>query len=381
MAGFPTADAQVRPGEFRLHLSAAYGTDDNPNRSPSDPYVDLALDDEPLVLPDPIETTYLPLDIDAEYVLHNEPGDTDFIFGYELDGDYYGEYFANDEVTQRFRMGADVNLDAGRGRKRTIGSSIFATHHYQRDVDLEDGVDRVIADDYEIYRRFSFRSAGLESDFTYSLGNWNWGFDVRLEHRDYDEVPIVADFDDDIYVIKTRVEYAVNSATSVHLGLQRYRRAFERLPSRDLDGTLLSTNPPLEYDYGAVELGMDRQLGQRFQLEATYRRSDRTDDFVGYEDYTQTAVGLRASYRATRNLWMSLGMETRSYEYPNAFAFNNPAAGRRELEDTVADFSAEYELSRRWSVIASLALTDVTSTDARAAYTRMRSTFGAVWNL
>ena len=377
----PLAREPERPGEFRLRLSAAYGTDDNPNRSPTDPYVDVSLDDEPLVVPDRIETSYMPVSVDAEYVLHNEPGDTDFVFGYELDGDYYGEYYANDEVTQHFRIGADVDLSDDRGHTRRISSSVFATHHYQRDFDLEDGVDRVIEDYYEIYRRFCYLGVGLETDFSQTLGRWLWGFDLRLEHRDFDEVPIVADFDDDIYVLKARVEYAVNPATNVYLGLQSYRRAFVRLPSRDLDGTLLGTNPPLEYAYSAAELGMERRLGQRFRLEASLRLIERTDEYVGYESYTQEAVDLRASYRARENLRISLGINTRSYDYPNAFAFNNPVAGPREREDSVADFSAEYDLNRRWSIVASVSVTDVTSTDTRAAYTRLRSTLGAVWSL
>lgn len=374
--------APVGSGEFRLTLRAGYGSDDNPNRSPTDPYVDLSQTDEPLTQPDPVETSYVPIDLIAEYVLHNEPGDTDFVFGYELDGDYYGEYYANDEITQRLRIGADIDLEGKANRHRNLSSSLFATHHWQRDFDLEDGVDRVIADEYELYRRFMYLGAGVDTDFSHTLGPWAWGFGLRFEHRDYDEVPIVADFDDNLYVLKIHAAYALNAATTVGVGLQRYRRAFDRLPSRGLDGALLSANPPLEYTYSAAELNFDRAfLGDRFAIEATYRRIDRTDEFAGYEDYVQDAVALRASYRARSKLRLSAGFETRSYEYPNAFAFNNPAAGPRELEDSVADLSAEYRLNRRWSIIASLAFTDVTSTDTRAAYTRTRSALGAIWSL
>ncbi len=53
----------------------------------------------------------MPVNLLAEYVLHNEAGDSDFVFGYRLDGDYYTESeLAHSEFTQELRMGANLDL-------------------------------------------------------------------------------------------------------------------------------------------------------------------------------------------------------------------------------------------------------------------------------
>jgi len=69
----------------------------------------------------------------------------------------------------------------------------------------------------------------------------------------------------------------------------------------------------------------------------------------------------------------------RSYDYPNAYAFNDASAGPKTLDDSIADFSVNFDVTKSLSISVDLASTDVTSSDPRAAYTRERSLIGAVW--
>jgi hypothetical protein len=49
------------------------------------------------------------------------------------------------------------------------------------------------------------------------------------------------------------------------------------------------------------------------------------------------------------------------------------------LTDVVTELTADYTVRPGLSVFVELATTDVTSTDARAEYTRARSVVGVLW--
>jgi hypothetical protein len=142
---------------------------------------------------------------------------------------------------------------------------------------------------------------------------------------------------------------------------------------------LLTTNPPQEYSYLGLEVGVVRRLGRAIELEADYLRTQRVDEFVGYYDYTDDGLRLRATFRPTERFDISLGALVRSYDYPRAFAFNVAAGGAQELEELEAELAAEFRLTRRLTLWGELDAVDVTSTDARAEYARTRGALGAEW--
>jgi hypothetical protein len=368
----------TRIGEFNVRVDAAYGHDDNPNRSPAEPYVDLSAPGQPLVTPEPVATTYTPVDVTADYRFRNEAGDSDFVVGYQFDGDYFDDEFANDEVTQRLYFGADLMLGEHERRSRSLRPGMFVVQHYQRNFDPDNGIDRDI-DGLDVALLYSYKAAGMNAEFAHSLRAWQWGFDLHLERREHERAPPVPNFDNELYLGELFVRYALGDATTLSLELPRYRRVFDEYRARDLTGDMLSANAPLEYKYSGTGIGLDRRFGERIDLAFTYLRLTRVDGFAGYADYTQDVVTLRASFRPTSRFFLALGATSRVYDYANAFAYNEPAAGAKELEDLTGELRAEYRVSERWSVSADLATQDVTSTDERAAYSRARTVIGAAW--
>ncbi len=219
--------------------------------------------------------------------------------------------------------------------------------HNQDNFDLDNGADRDI-EDIDISDRFAYTDAGLQADFAHTLGVWRWGFDMRAERREYERIPVVANYDQELYRIGTSIGYEINDVTSVSFGLRTSRTLYDERSSRDLDGDLLSDNEPLEYGYVGVELKATRRLFDSLELELTYLSLERTDVFLGYNDYTQDVVGLHAVYRPHRRFLLSLGATSRVYDYPNAFAFNDPAAGPKELEALATSLLAEFPSRARW---------------------------------
>ena len=389
----PTAPASARPvargargtaaderaGEFRLVAAARVGQDDNVYRTPAEPYVDLADPTAPLVTPAPQSASFMPVDLLAAYVLHNESGDTDFDFRYDFTGDFYGTEFANaNRYTQRFSMGADIVLGERERRRRTVESAFFVRDHHETNFDPDDGLDREI-DGVDISERFSYGASGVQGEFAHTLGPWGWGFDMRFERREYERTLAVANYDHEYFYTGVNIDYDFSDAMNLSFGLSRYRRLYDERPARDLSGALLPTNPAQEYDYRGLQIGVTRQVGRAIEIGLDYLKLDRLDEFVGYYDYTQDVLRLRAKYHAGSRFDLSLAAVARSYDYPNAFAFNVAAGGARELDELGAELKAEYRVTPRLALWAELRTVDVTSTDARAEYARTQTVLGAEW--
>lgn len=373
------APEEPRIGRFNLLAIARLGQSDNVYRSPADPYVDLSQPGQPTVTPVVQSGSFMPVDLIAEYVLHNEAGDTDFNFTYRLDGDFYDSEFSNaSELSQRFEIGADLDLRAKEGRHRTLDSAFVLRDHQETNFDPDDGLDRDIAGE-DISERFSYKSAGAEGDFEHGIGRWIWGFDMRFERRQYEDTPVVRNYDHEFYFTRASVEYAFNEQTRFKVDGRFYRRLYDERLSRDLGGVLLNTNPVLTYHYRAYRIGIEREVARNFEVGFDYLRVDRMDQFVGYNDYDQHVYRLRATYRPHPRFRISMAALSRTYDYAVAFAFNDPAAGLRELDRTDAELLFEYQITRKFSLWAELDMENVASTDPRAEYARSRSMIGVKW--
>ncbi len=372
-------EPEGRVGEFRLLAAARLGQDDNAYEAPADAYVDLSDAALPLVTPVAHAGSFMPVELHAAYVLGNESGDTDFSFRYDLDGDFYGTELANATVVdQRLMMGADIVLGERERRSRLLDTGFFVRTHRETNFNPDDGLARDI-DGEDISERFSYKAAGVRGEFAHRLGVWGWGFMLTAERREYERATAVANYDHDYFYARVDLEYDMSDVMTLRGTLTNYRRSYDTRPARDLTGALLATNPAQEYGYLGVEVGVARQLGRAIELTADYLRLERVDEFLGYYDYTEDALRLRATFRPTSRFDLSLGAIARSYDYPRALAFNVAAGGPLELEDLEAELAAEFRLTRRLTMFGELTMLDTTSTDARAAYARTRTMLGVEW--
>jgi hypothetical protein len=142
---------------------------------------------------------------------------------------------------------------------------------------------------------------------------------------------------------------------------------------------MLDTNPALEYGYQGIELGVTRKISHYLELDLSYLLLDRTDRFVGYDDYAQDVLRLRATIDPGPRFSISFDVLSRVYEYPNAFAFNTPGADSKEIDDLSGELQLEFRINRNFVLFAQLATSEVTSTDARAEYSRAQTMLGVSW--
>ena len=408
----PTAGRQVeraleqtaRIGRLELAAAARLATDDNVYRSPSDPYVDLSDPTQPLVAPVVHSATFVPAELHALYALYNASADTQFLFRYDMGGAFYDAEFSNaTEVDQTLSMGADIVLgerdrhgrrecrecrsdSAADRRRRSVDTAFFVGTHGETNFDPDDGLARDIVTivngqpvTEDLSERFSYNDSGVRGHFVHTLGRVTWGFDLRFERDEYEPTDAVANFDHDFFYTGVNIDYDFSDVMTLSAELRKYRTVYDERPARDLTGALLDTNPAQEYNHIGVQLGLVRQLGRAVELEVDYLRLDRTDEFLGYYDYTQDVLRARFGFHPTPRFDITLAALARSYDYPNAFAYHVAAGGARELEEAGVTLEAEYRFTPHLALSAGLESLDVTSTDARAEYLRTQAMLGVEW--
>ena len=110
-----------------------------------------------------------------------------------------------------------------------------------------------------------------------------------------------------------------------------------------------------------------------------YERTERTDRYQGYNDYARDQFGFEWHWRYNQRFRFEFDGYYRSYDYPNAFAYNNPIAGVKTLESVHGKLIAEFRFTPHLSISADAEYRESESTDARIAYDRMLFSLGVTW--
>jgi hypothetical protein len=321
----------------------------------------------------------MPVDLVASYVMPNEAGDTEFAFGYVLNGDFYDSEFSNaNRVSQRFSIGADIDLKSKDGRRRRLDSSFYVRTHDEANFNPDDGLDRTLIGT-DLADRFAYRGAGIAADYVHERGRFLFGFDVNYERRQYEDAGLLPNYDHDYYDNRGFVDIGIGARSEIGFGLTRLRRIYDERQARDLTGAFSAGPDFLELDYRGFELSYRRFIGNALIADIGLERLERADLFVGYYDYTRNGLILTLSYKPNPKLRIVADVGRHDYDFPNAFAFNNPLAGARELETSLVELEVEYALTGRMSLWLALQSDDSVATDAREAYDRSLAMIGVKW--
>lgn len=368
-------------GKFSLLALARIGEDDNVYRTPSTPYVDLSQAGQPMIDPVVQSGTFMPIELEASYRLYGDEKN-DFIFGYTLDGDFYLDSELNNanEIHQELSFGADVTFDAEAERSRSLLSQFIFGHHIERNFDPDNGLEREV-DGVDVSDRFSYQSWGPVAKYKHKLGKYGYGFKLATEMRAYEETELVPSHNHNFFLLGGHLSYRVRPRIDLRFAYDAYLRDYRERPARDANGDRLSTNPTLKYRYQALQGTLRFRLNRRVWLRADYRRTQRDDQFVGYNDYTQNAYRVQLDVLPHRRFRANVSLTQRSFDYANAFAFNEPIGGPKDLDAMSGSVWAEFRFTKRLSAWAEVKLTDVTSTDTRTQYERTRSMLGAKWEM
>ena len=109
------------------------------------------------------------------------------------------------------------------------------------------------------------------------------------------------------------------------------------------------------------------------------KHTERTDQYVGYYDYTRDSFGLEFHWSPGRRFDFEASSVYNLYDYPNAFAFHEPTLPRRTQESLDTEIRARYYVTRHLSIEAEANLREVVSNDIRIQYDRTQYLLGIRW--
>ena len=364
---------------LRVSVNSGFASDSNVYRTPSDPYVDLSDATAPTVTPDVQSGTYIPVEADAElrWGIHE---DSYFAVRYGLDGRFYsGAEFSNaNELEHEFSLGGAVNRKTKRGGVRWRSHFIVRSSNEQA-YDRNDGQDQFVGLD-DVSDRFSHTRFGPKAYYHRDIGRFGFGFRVDASITRYEETLDYLDLTHEQYLGGVHISLKPLKRTLVQISGDYYQRLYADRAAKTIDGIRFVTNDNLEYTYQNMGLTVRQQLLRNLVLGLDYRYTQREDVFENYEDYDRHTG--RAYLRFRKGRFSARAAFTyRTYDFPNAFAFDEITAGERTLDTTFGQFEAEFRVSRRFAIKAEAILNVVESSDPRSEYDRNRLSAGLTWRM
>jgi len=364
--------------DFDLTGRVGFGSDSNVFRAPSQPYIDFADPDLPLVTPEVISGAFVPVNFRARYGVNSFKYES-FFGEYRLAGRYYQdkELEAGNEFSHEIRFGSEFDRVYETYRNHVYSAFTMAQHD-ETYYDPDDGLPRTSGGEL-IDDRLNYQRYGPELAMLRSYQRVSFGLRMKAQLWNYEDTEVVPEYDHEYFRLGANVQYKFGPTSLVRLTLDKFRRNYGSRPSFDLDGNQLITNPSLRYDYLEIGLLARQRITRNMWFGLGYERTDRDDLYVGYNDYTRDAYVFEFDWSPGRRFDLELSGRYRIYDYPNAFAFHNPVAGPKTLETLDGRLIATYQMTPHLSMMAELGYRDVVSTDTRIAYDRQRYSIGVVW--
>jgi tetratricopeptide (TPR) repeat protein len=366
--------------DFFFNAATGFGTDSNPFRTPSQPYIDFSNPNLPLVTPVVQSGAYIPVSLTAKYSINNFEHES-FFGAYRMAGRFYQdkELENADEYSHEFALGGEYRRKQG-SRTREVYSAFTVAQHAETYFDPDDGTIRT-SDGESIEDRMNYRRYGPELSFRQSHDHLSVGAFIKGQLWNYEETNgLVPEYDHEYVILGLNTQYKFAPTSLLRVRLEKYSRRFGDRPSYDLDGQPRQGNPNVSYDYLELGLLARQRLFERFWFDIYFDRTNRDDNYVGYNDYVRDTIGLSMRWTHSARFRVRLYGEYRLYDFPNAYAFHNPVAGPKTLETAEAKLTTTYEMTRHLDLIFEARYRDTASNDTRIAYDRNLYSLWVRWN-
>ncbi len=365
---------------YEISTRLGVGSDDNIFRAPSQPYIDFSDPTLPIVTPEIYSGTYVPVDFRAKYQVNSLKYEN-FFGAYRLSGRFYdGDQENNaDEYVHELRVGNEFDRREDDRRKRVYSAFAIAQHDEQY-VDPDTGNVRT-SNGQEIADRMNYVRYGPRLTTVQGFGKLSFALRIKGELWDYEETGIVPEYDHEYFLVGANVQYKFAPWSLLRFTVEKSSRRYSSRPSFDLDGNQLITNPALRYDYLEFGVLARQRLTDDMWFGFGYELMDREDRYLGYNDFTRDTYNFEFHWDPGRRFDLEIGARYRNYDYPNAFAFHEPAAGPKTLETLDAEIFGTWRLGRHFSLIAEAVYRETASTDTRIEYDRTRYSLSLVWEL
>ena len=364
--------------KLELRATVGYGNDSNIFRSPDRPYIDLSDRTRPVVVPQVQSGAFVPVALLAKYQINSLPYEG-FYGAYRLVGRYYpdeelenaNEYLHELSVGSEYRRKQD-------GRERRVHGAFKVARNDEVYYDPDNGLPRS-SGGVEAKDRMNYLRYGPEVSARQSGEKLSFGVRAKGELWDYEEAGELPEYDHEYFLFSAYGQFKFTSTALLRLTADYYSRRYSDRPAFDLDGQQRVGNPNIRYDYAALSLRARQRLGSNLWFGFDIRRTERTDQYVGYNNYTRDSFGFEFHWSPGGRFDLEANGTYNLYDFPNAFAFHEPTAGRKTQESVESELLASYRVTRHISIVAEAEFYERVSNDIRIQYDRTRYLIGVRW--
>jgi tetratricopeptide (TPR) repeat protein len=363
---------------FDLRVRVGVGMDDNVFRSPSVAYVDLADPAQPLVTPNVQEGVYIPVSLHAKYQV-NSLENEGFFGVYRLGGRYYQdkELSNANEYLHELGFGSEYRRRE-ENRERRVYSAFKIAQHEETYYDPDTGIERDVGG-VDIGDRLSYVRYGPEFWMRETFGKFSIGGRAKGQLWNYEETLAASEYDHEYWVVGVNAQYRFTSTSLLRLKAEYYTRRFGDRPSFELDGTQSVGNPSIRYDYTEYAMEARQRITRAMWFGVAYARTERVDQYLGYNNYFRDEYGAQIHLSIGDRFDLDATASFRIYNFENAFAFHEPAAGRKTMETSIGVVTANFHMTETLSLVGEYKYRDVVSNDTRIEYARSQILLGVRW--
>lgn len=361
--------------DFRARVGA--GMDSNVYRTPTESYVDLSDPNAPVIDPIVQSGMFIPASLSAKYSVNSFDHES-FFGAYRIAGRFYQDQNlenANEHI-QELAIGSEYDRKE-ENRERKIYSAFVIAEHDEKYYDRDNGSNRQVGGE-DISNRMNYVRYGPELWFRQSWDRFSFSGRGKAQLWNFEETVVVPEYDHEYVLLGVNAQYRFTRTSLLRVIADAYRRHYGERPAFDLDGTISLGNPAVEYDYLDLGITARQRITRGFWFGLDYIYTQREDGYVGYNDYNKHSYGLELHLNGQRFSLEASGIY-RLYDYPNAFAFHNPAAGPKTLERVLGALIGEFQMTRQLTLIGAVRYDDVASNDTRLAYNRMQYSLSVRW--
>ena len=320
----------------------------------------------------------MPVSLSARYKINSLEYEG-FYVEYRMAGRYYQdkELEAGDEYQHQASFGNEYRRRDGE-RERRVSSAFKVALHDETYYDPDNGGDRTIGG-VSIGDRMNYMRYGPELSFLQKNKNLSLGFQIRAQLWDYEETTVTSEYDHEYFLLRLHGQYKFTPSSLLRVTLEGFSRRFSDRRSYDLDGQQRLGNPDIRYDYYSLELTARQRILDSLWFGFDVKRRTRTDQYVGYNDYDRDSYSVEIHWTPVDNFELEANGVYNLYDFPNAFAFNNPIVGRKTQETAEINLIGTFQMTRHLSLFGTARYRETISNDTRIQYERNQFTLGVLW--
>lgn len=363
---------------LKLHARVSFGNDSNVFRSPDQTYIDFSDPALPSIVPQVQSGVFLPISLGARYKINSFEFEGFFV-AYRLTGRYYQDQDleSGNEYQHEASFGSEYRHEEN-GRVREVYSAFKVAQHDETYYDPDDGAARNVAG-IDIDDRMDYLRYGPEITFRQSHERLSFGAHITGQLWNYKEQQVVPEYDHEYFLVSLFGQYKFAPSSLLRLTMQGYSRRFGDRPAYGLDGQQRLGNPNSRYDYLSLALTARQKLLRSVWIGFNIEHTKRTDQYVGYNDYTRDSFGFEVHWAPGDRLDLEASGRYQLYNYPHAFAFHNPLAGGKTRESARISIIGSYRMTPQLSLISEARFRETVSSDTRIQYERTQFIIGVRW--